>query len=140
MRVVLDPNVVISALLSPGGSPAEVLRLWLEGAYDLVVCDQLLSELDKALHYRRLSRQISDGEATELIALLRRSATVVDDPSQPSPVRCADPGDDYLIALAESTGALIVSGHRHLLDLVDEIPVYAPRAFLEFVALQPENP
>ena len=111
--------------------------MWFEGAYDLVVSDRLLSELDRALHYRKLSRNISSEEAHELIALLKRSANVRDDPVQTTEPRCADPGDEYLIALAEAAGAVIVSGDRHLLDLADEMPIYSPRAFLEFLALQP---
>ena len=137
MRVVLDSDVFISAVITPGGIPAMVVRSWFEGAYDLVVSDQLLSELDRALHYQKLSRHISDEETAELLALFRRSADVADDPSQPSRVRCADPADEYLIALAESVGAVIVSGDGHLLDLADKIPIYSPRASLELVALDP---
>jgi predicted nucleic acid-binding protein len=55
---------------------------------------------------------------------------MVPDPPEPAP-RSADPGDDYLLALAESQQAVLVSGDRHLLDVGDRYPVQAPRAFLE---------
>ena len=35
MKAVLDPNVVISALLSRTGAPAAVFRAWLEGEYGM---------------------------------------------------------------------------------------------------------
>jgi putative PIN family toxin of toxin-antitoxin system len=137
MRVVLDSNVIISAVITPEGMAATVVRSWFEGAYDLVMSDQLFSELDRALRYRKLSRHISPEEADGLIALLKRSADIRDDPVPPAEGRCADPGDEYLITLAEASAAVIVSGDRHLLDLADELPIFSPRAFLEFLALQP---
>ncbi|MCA1705276.1 MAG: PIN domain-containing protein, partial [Actinobacteria bacterium] len=51
MRAVLDPNVIISAVLSPGGAPARVMTAWLEGRYELVVSPLLLEELERALSY-----------------------------------------------------------------------------------------
>ena len=38
LRAVLDTNVIVSALLSPSGSPAKVFGLFLSGVLDLVVC------------------------------------------------------------------------------------------------------
>ncbi|MGI8425314.1 MAG: hypothetical protein ACR2FO_01070 [Actinomycetota bacterium] len=43
----------------------------------------------------------------------------------------ADPGDDYLISLAQANTALLVSGDKHLLALKGEIPVLSPAEFLE---------
>ena len=130
MRAVLDVNVIISALIAPDGSPAKVMRSWLDGAFELVVSDALLAELERALAYPKLRTRITATEAGELIELLRRSAQVMDDPGEPAGIRSADPDDDYLIALAESARAAIVSGYRHLLDLADRLPVYAPAEFL----------
>jgi uncharacterized protein len=48
-RVVLDPGVLIAAVLSPKGAPAELLRHWLAGDYELVVSDKLLAELKRVL-------------------------------------------------------------------------------------------
>jgi predicted nucleic acid-binding protein len=51
------------------------------------------------------------------------------DPEAPAR-RSADPGDDYLVALAEAGRAVLVSGDRHLHALAGELPILAPRAFL----------
>ncbi len=133
MRAVLDPNVIISAVLSPSGSPAKVMRAWLDGAYELIVSPLLLEELERALGYPKLRARVTDAETQELLELLRRGGDVRDDPSGPPPVRSPDPGDDYLIALAAATQALIVSGDRHLLGLSESLPVYAPAAFLTLI-------
>ena len=41
-----------------------------------------------------------------------------------------DPGDDYLLALAENEHALLVSGDKHLLQLAGELPIQTPAAFI----------
>ena len=51
MRAVLDPNVVISGLLSRDGSPAQTLLAWREGRFELVVSPLLLGELARALAF-----------------------------------------------------------------------------------------
>lgn len=130
MRAVLDPNVLISALLTAGGSPAKVLLAWLDGAYDLVVSPLLLAALKRALGYPKIAARIEATEAAELISLLRRQADVLDDPRRAPRITSPDPGDDYLIALAEAARAVIVSGDSHLLGLAGELPVYSPTEFL----------
>ncbi len=130
MRAVLDPNVLISAVLAPGGAPARALRAWLNGSYELVVSPLLLAELERALAYPKPRARVSPQEAAELLDLLRRHAEVVADPAAPFAIHSPDAGDDYLIALAASCGALLVSGDGHLLSLADQVPVRSPAAFL----------
>jgi len=130
VRAILDPNVVISALLSREGSPAKVLRAWLEGRFDLIVSPLLLDELERALAYPKLAERIKPPESTTLINWLRREAILVDDPTEPPTSRSEDPGDDYLLALAEAERAVLVSGDRHLLALTDQLPVLTVREFL----------
>ena len=62
---------------------------------------------------------------------LRESTTIAEDPEEPPPVRSADPGDGYLIALAAARRSILVSGNRHLLDLAGRIPVLDPKRFRE---------
>jgi putative PIN family toxin of toxin-antitoxin system len=130
VRAILDPNVIISALLSRDGTPAKVLRAWLEGRFELIVSPLLLEELGRALAYPKLAERIKAKEATGLIDWLRREAIIVDDPSEPPTSRSEDPGDDYLLALAEAERAVLVSGDRHLLALTEELPVLTVREFL----------
>jgi uncharacterized protein len=130
VRAILDPNVIISALLSRGGTPAKVLRAWLEGRFDLIVSPLLLEELERALAYPKLAERIRADEASGLIDWLRREAILVDDPAEPPTSRSEDPVDDYLLVLAEEERAVLVSGDRHLLALTEELPVLTVREFL----------
>ena len=133
MRAVLDPNVLISALLAPAGTPAAILRAWSAGAFELVASPLLLAELERALAYPKLRARIHESEATALIEWLGRSATIVPDPDEPTPRASQDPGDDYLLALAAHERAALVSGDRHLLELTGKLPIYAPAAFLSLL-------
>jgi putative PIN family toxin of toxin-antitoxin system len=133
VRAVLDPNVLIAALLSPRGAPAELLSRWFAGEFELVVSEGLLAELERALTCSKLRRRVSAGDAARFVSLLREASLVARDPPAP-PRRSADPGDDYLLALAESKRSLLVFGDRHLLGLAGELPVSAPREFLEELA------
>lgn len=133
MRAVLDPNVIISAALSPSGSPGGVFRLWVEGAYDLIVSPLLLDELRRALAYARLRDRIPSDDADELLEFLSRGGIVTEDPQMPAEVSSADPDDNYLIALAAETRSVLVSGDKDLLELSDQIPVYSPAEFLAMI-------
>ena len=130
MRAILDPNVIISAVLSPRGAPAKVLRAWLGGEFELLASPSLLAELERALSYRKLRERISEAESERLVEWLGREATLVSDPERAPAARSADPGDDYLLALAEDARAVLVSGDQHLLALSDELPILSPRTFL----------
>lgn len=129
MRAALDPNVLISSLLSGAGAPAQIVRRWLAGEFEVVVSDLLLAELTEVLAAPKL-RSIPAGGAEALLSRLAESAMHVADPPEPRR-RSADPDDDYLVALAERARALLVSGDGHLLDLAPKLPVRSPREFLE---------
>ncbi|MBJ7331919.1 MAG: putative toxin-antitoxin system toxin component, PIN family [Solirubrobacteraceae bacterium] len=134
MRAVLDVNVHVSALLSRGGAPAALLRLWLEGRFELLVSPLLLHELTRTLTYPKLRKRIAADQATDYVHLLARSATTCTDAPAEARFRSEDPADDYLIGLAASERALLVSGDAHLLALEAQlVPVYPPRAFLELL-------
>jgi putative PIN family toxin of toxin-antitoxin system len=133
LRAVLDPNVIISVALSPGGSPGRVFKAWLEGAFELVVSNKVLAELERAMNYPKLASRISQDETIELLDLLERGGKTADEPVNPPEVRSEDPDDDYLIALASSTQSVLISGDSDLLNLSGRIPVRSPAEFLAMI-------
>lgn len=139
MRAVLDPNILIAALLSPSGTPAQIFARWLAGEFELVVSETLLAELERALAYPKLRTRVTASEAVEFTSLLRDGAILAPDPPTPAH-HSADPGDDYLLALAENERALLVSGDQHLLALADTLPIQTARAFLEALEAGPATP
>jgi putative PIN family toxin of toxin-antitoxin system len=133
VRAVLDANVIIAAMLSGSGSPAEILRACNRGEFELLVSEALLDELARALAYPKLRRRVSIAEADAAVRWVRGSATIVSDAPSPPPIRSEDPGDDYLIALASSERAALVSGDKHLLSLASELPIFSPADFLRLL-------
>ena len=131
--------MIISAILSPGGSPAGAFRLWFEGAFELVCSPLLLGELAKALTYPKLRKHIDTDEADELLELLRRGGLLVEDPETQPRISSSDPNDDYLIALARKSPSVLVSGDGDLLELSEQIPVYSPREFLDLLQESDSN-
>jgi putative PIN family toxin of toxin-antitoxin system len=130
VRAVLDANVLISAVLSPRGTPARLLLAWQAGAFDLVVSPLLLAEVRRALAYPKLARRVPLADANAFVDWLGRSSELADDPIGPPPVRSEDPGDDYLVALAAAERAVLVSGDVHLTSLASRMPVRTPAEFI----------
>jgi putative PIN family toxin of toxin-antitoxin system len=134
VRAVLDVNALISALISPSGSPAKLLRAWEAGEFELVVSPALLEELRRALAHPKVARLIAADDADLFVAWLSRSAALAHDAANPPPVRSSDPNDDYLIALAAEQSAVLVTGDRHLLAVAGSFPIHEPVGFLAMLA------
>jgi hypothetical protein len=130
VRAVLDPNILIAAVLSRSGTPAQIMSRWLAGEFELVISETLLAELERALAYPKIRTRVSADKADAFLVLLRGGARLAEDPTAPVR-RSADPGDDYLLALAEAERAVLVSGDKHLLALAYTLPVQNARGFLE---------
>jgi len=118
LRIVLDTNVVISALIW-GGTPFKLIEAAANG--DVVLCtspallDELRSVLAREHLAARLERQHSSME--EAVALYAALAINVFPAEVPSVVP-GDPDDDHVIAAAVAAAAsLVVSGDGHLLAL-----------------------
>ncbi|HEY2715118.1 MAG TPA: putative toxin-antitoxin system toxin component, PIN family [Solirubrobacterales bacterium] len=129
-RAALDPGVLVSALITPTGTPAKLLIATRNGGFELIVSPLLLEELRLVLLREKFRRYVDLDVVDQYLELLRRDAAMAADPAEQPPVRCADPDDDYLIALANSHNAALVSGDAHLLELAGEIPVFTPSEFL----------
>jgi putative PIN family toxin of toxin-antitoxin system len=126
VRVVLDPNVIVSALLSTG-TTAAVLDAWLDRqAYDPVVCPTLLAELEEVLSRPKFASLGRDVVIT-LVSRLRTEGVLADDP-EVQPGVTADPDDDYLVALAREVGAdCLVSGDPDILESdLEDLVVLGP--------------
>lgn len=129
-RAVLDPGVLVSALITPAGVPAKLLIEVRAGELELVASPLLLAELEGVLRREKFRRYVDLDAVRDYLDLLRRDAVIAPDPEGPPPLRSADPDDDYLIALAHSQNAVLVSGDSHLLGLAGRAPILSPADFL----------
>jgi putative PIN family toxin of toxin-antitoxin system len=134
-RAVLDTNVLVSALISPGGPSAALVLELQAGAFELVASPALLAELSEVLGREKIRRYVTQAEAVAYVDLIRHEAAVLDDPAPSAQPLCADPDDEYLVDLARAAAAdVLVSGDAHLLDLRDRLPVLTPAEFLAMLS------
>ncbi len=100
VRVLLDTNIWISALISPNGMPARVLRLFLGQRIVPVLCSALLDELVDVLSRPRIRGRIHlpEHEIIEILALIADRSVETFPTGQ---VRlCRDPDDDIVLEAA----------------------------------------
>jgi putative PIN family toxin of toxin-antitoxin system len=133
MKVVLDSNVFVSALIVTAGKPAQILRRL--GAFDLLTTEEILAETERVLNYNRISRRygLSSQDIAAYIQRLREASRVLRATLRVEVIK-DDPDDDKFLALAQEAGAdYIVSGDPHLtrLSAYEGIPILTPARFLE---------
>jgi uncharacterized protein len=128
-RAVLDPNVLVSALLNPTGAPGNLVMQAHRTGFELIVSPLLLEELEVVLLREKFRRYASVEEVADYLAFIRQHGTLVSDPEQPAPLSCPDPDDEYLLALAYAQKAVLVTGDSHLLEIASGAPICAPSDF-----------
>ena len=129
MRVVLDANIYVSALISSKGNPAKIINKWLAGQFDVVISRPIIDEILRVTAYERIQQKYvkvreNRLEFVELIAKqgiwedpLEKLAVVSGDESDNRYVECAVAGnaqyivsgDEHLIAVGEYNGIVIVT-------------------------------
>jgi uncharacterized protein len=117
MRVVLDTNVLISALLVAASPSAQLLNHWRQGRYDLLTAEPQIEELRRVSRYPRIRERLKPALAGRLINELRELAMMVTE--LPLVEVSRDPYDNYLLSIAQSGRAdyLISGDKRDLLSL-----------------------
>jgi putative PIN family toxin of toxin-antitoxin system len=116
MRVILDTNILLSALLSPMGVPAQLLDAWERKKLTLVACGELIAEL-RDVAGRPFFRARFRPSAAELLAAGLRDFSFFCRHVPSGPI-APDPKDSYLLSLAEASQAeFLVTGDKELLSL-----------------------
>ena len=128
MRVLLDTNVLVSAVATRGLCADVFLEVLT--SHELIVSDALLKEVEKVLLQKL---KVPPSLTSEFISLLKQD-TIVSKPSRVPKVTIKDKSDLIIIASALSGSAdLLVTGDKELLDLgnVENLEIVSPRAFWE---------
>ena len=141
MRIVLDTNVLVSALISRDGPPGLLLAAIRRERLTLVTSEAQLDELRTVLSRERLRPYIRPGEAEDLVRNLEAIGEVAAD--LPEVSASPDPDDNRILATAIAGRAdLIVSGDKkHMLALgrFDDIPIITAAAASDRVAQTPHE-
>lgn len=131
IKAVLDTNVLISALLTPTGAPAELVRAWRDGRFELIVSPKVVEELRGVLRRPKFRKAVDEEEIEQYANHLVERGLLVDDPTEAIMPATSDPDDDFIVPLGVSAADVLVTGDRVLLHSALPIPVISPRAFLD---------
>jgi uncharacterized protein len=136
MLVVIDSNVLLSALLASTGPPARIYKAWREKQFDLVTCSEQLVELRAASRYPRLSNAIRPHRFGVLVNQLKQS--VIKTEPIPQLHTAHDPQDSFLLNLATFINAhYLVTGDKQsrilLRKAVGETRILTAREFCDQV-------
>ena len=129
MRVVLDTNILVSALITKGTPPDLICQAWLRNDLELVTSVAQIEEVQNVLARPRMRRFFGAKDAAEMVAAIHQRATILSD--VPVTRRSPDPKDDPILAAAVAGEVnLVVSGDRDdmlALGDVDGIPIRSAR-------------
>lgn len=110
MRVVLDTNILFSALISPHGAPDKIYRAWRSARFNLVTSHMQLEEIRRASRYPKLKAVLQPAKVGTMINNLQR-AIVLEDLT--IDVEADDPDDAFLLAMAlQSEADYLITGDR----------------------------
>ena len=136
IQAIIDTNILVSALIKPEGTVGPVLHRLRDDDYEIVLSEQLLTELVDVLNRPRIKEKygLDTKDIETVLALLLLRGRIV------SPVEridvCRDPKDNMFLEAALTAEAdVIVSGDEDLLvlDSFRSIPVIGPAAFLQMI-------
>ena len=111
MRVVLDTNVLLSALISAHGPPDTIYRAWRAARFEIVTSAIQLDELRRASRYPKFKAVLQPHRVGTMVNNLQRALVLE---RLPSDIEADDPFDAFLLAMAVAGDAdhLVTGDHR----------------------------
>ena len=124
-RAVLDTNILVSALMSPSGSPAKVYKMFLAETVVLVFSEEILAEYKDVLYRPHL--RIPADDANKVLEAIRQYGELVEPVT--SIDYMVDEDDRVFYDTAKSAAAFLITGNtRHY---PEESFITTPTKFLE---------
>jgi uncharacterized protein len=138
MRATLDTNVLVSGMASleyESSTPAEILRRWIVGQFELVLSASILNEIERTLTkpYYQSHRSFAQISAAEQV--IAREATIIAPTVIISGV-ASHPEDDLVLSVAVSANVdYLVTGDRQFqkVGFHRGVTILSPRAFLDLL-------
>lgn len=139
-RLVIDTNILISAIIVAGSKQDNLLKLWQDDYYSLIITQELIEEMIDVCSRAKFKEKykLFSEKAAELIDNLKLSAElVIPIPERELSIHCRDPKDDKLLACAIGGNAThLVTGDEDLLILrgnskLGDLAICTTKAFLD---------
>lgn len=111
MRLILDTNVLLSAFIKVDSKPYKIIQAWLDDRFDLLSTVEQLEEVTRVSRYPHVRRFIEPAEVGWLVNRIRDRALIIE--RLPKVDASPDPGDNFLLAMAEEGNAdYLVTGDK----------------------------
>ena len=111
MRVILDTNVLVAALMVSDGPPHQLFEAFLNERFTLITSDAQIEEFSRVTRYPAIRSRIHPAQAGRLLNALRSLSMFLEKLPPVSVSR--DPHDDYLFAMAQAGEAdYLVTGDK----------------------------
>ena len=138
MRVILDTNVLLGALISPYGPPEAIYRAWRLDRFELVTSAVQLDEIRRVSRYPKLKPILPAHRIGTMVNNMHRAMVLGVLPALPAGITASDPDAGYLLAMALASEAdYLVTGDRRagLLQMqgVGRTRITTPSTFCEEV-------
>jgi putative PIN family toxin of toxin-antitoxin system len=135
MKVVLDTNVIVSAVLTAHGVCAQIFDMLTDGVFGIYVDERILAEYESVL--RRPQLHLIPDDAAEVMEWIRSVAEPVG--TVPLPAELPDPGDMPSLEVAASAGAILLTGNSRHYPKRSRVgvTVLSPREFIELLRHTP---
>ena len=131
MRIVLDTNVLVSALWSENNRLAKILSLVIDGSLLLCYDANIMREYEDVLSRPHLAFRFADARVCEIISKIRADGLCV--AVKPSTVSMVDEDDRYFYDVAKACHAILITGNTK--HYPAEPLIMTPARFLEMFAL-----
>ena len=113
MRVILDTNVLLGALISPHGPPDIIYRAWRAARFELMTSMAQLDELRRVSRYPKLKAILPAHRIGAMVNNMQRAIVLDVLPPLSKDAKAADPNDSFLLAMALASEAdYLVTGDR----------------------------
>ena len=134
MKAVLDANVFVSALINTRGTPKQIIDLWREEAFELLISKAILDEIGRVLRYPKIAalHKLTETELQTFLALLGEEGLVVA-PTETLHVSPDESDNRYIECAAAGGAEYLVTGDKlHLLPIGEYqgIQIVSPAVFL----------
>jgi putative PIN family toxin of toxin-antitoxin system len=131
---VLDTNALASGFVTAGGIGDRILQHWLRGRFELIISAEIIDELIAVFAKPYFRARMTDQQAAENIALLRRRATQVTLTVHLAGI-ATHPADDVILSVAVQAHVdYLVTGDRRFREHVvshGRVVLLSPREFLD---------
>jgi uncharacterized protein len=111
MRVILDTNILLSAIMKRETPPARLLHAWRQGRFELISCEMQLSEIRDVSRRPQLRGRLRASHVGALVNEIRHLASIED--PEPDVEGSIDSNDNFLLGLAFASQAqYLVTGDK----------------------------